>query len=102
MTAMIFAAVLEVGGDAVIRAGLRGHAWAVVALGAVGLGAYGVVINLLPMDFSKVLAGYVAFFALVSIAFGHIIFREAIPRSTWVGVSIMLIGSAVVQLGAAP
>jgi drug/metabolite transporter superfamily protein YnfA len=101
VTVMILAAVLEVGSDAVIRVGLRRRAWALGTLGAMGLGVCGVAINLLPMDFSKVLAGYVAFFALVSVAFGHIIFREAISRSTWVGVGIMLVGSAVVQLGAA-
>lgn len=101
VTVMLVAATLEVGGDAVIRAGLRGRAWLLVALGALVLGGYGVVVNLLPMDFSRLLVGYIAFFALVSVAFGHLVFHEAIPVSTWVGVGLMLAGSAVVQLGAA-
>ena len=102
VTVMLVAATLEVGGDAVIRTGLRGRAWSLVALGAVVLAGYGVVVNLLPMDFSRLLAAYVAFFALVSVAFGRVVFHEAIPLSTWVGVGLMLAGSAVVQLGAAP
>jgi drug/metabolite transporter superfamily protein YnfA len=101
VTVMLLAALLEVGGDAVIRAGLRGRAWLLVALGAVVLAGYGVVVNLLPMDFSRLLPGYVAFFALGSVTFGRLVFHEAIPVSTWVGVGLMLAGSACVQLGAA-
>lgn len=101
MTGTLLAAVLEVANDAVIRAGLRRRGWVVVALGATALGACGVVVNLLPFDFSRTLPGYVAFFALVSIAFGQIVFRDAMPRSTWIGVGLILIGSAVMQLGVA-
>jgi drug/metabolite transporter (DMT)-like permease len=54
------------------------------------------------MDFSKVLPSYIVFFALVSLAFGHLVFREAIPVSTWLGVGVMLVGSAIVQFGAPP
>jgi drug/metabolite transporter superfamily protein YnfA len=98
-TVMLVAALLEVGGDAMIRAGLRGSAWLLVGLGAMVLGAYGIVVNLLPIDFSKVFAGYVAFFALVSVAFGRLVFHEAVPASTWAGVGLMLAGSAIIQLG---
>ena len=98
---LCLAAVLEVASDAVIRAGLRRRGWVVVALGATALGGCGVVVNLLSIEFSKALPGYVAFFALVSMAFGQIVFREAMPRSMWIGVSLMLIGSAVMQLGVA-
>jgi len=41
----VAAALLEVGGDAVIRQGLRGGGWAFVAAGAVMLGGYGIVVN---------------------------------------------------------
>ena len=53
---MLLAAVLEVGGDAMIRAGLRARGWLLVALGAVVLGAYGIVLNRLPIDSRSCLA----------------------------------------------
>jgi small multidrug resistance family-3 protein len=98
---MLLAAVCEVGGDAMIRRGLRGRAWLLLVLGIATLGAYGVVVNLLPIDFSKLLATYVAFFAVVSVLFGMVVFQEAVPVSTWVGLGVILVGSAIVQLGSA-
>ncbi len=83
-----------------IRAGLRSRGWFLVALGALVLGAYGVVLNLLPIDFSKLLGAYVAFFALAGIAVGRIAFREQISASTWIGVTVVFVGSAIVQYGA--
>jgi drug/metabolite transporter superfamily protein YnfA len=97
---MLLAATCEVGGDALIRSGLRGRGWLVVGLGLATLGAYGVVVNLLPMDFSKLLATYVGFFAVVSVLFGRMLFGEAVPPSTWVGLLVILVGSAIVQFGA--
>ena len=48
------AAVLEVGGDAIIRRGLRGNGVAVVLAGFLALGCYGLVVNLVKsiMDWS--------------------------------------------------
>src|ERR1043166_2787961 len=82
---MLLAAACEVGGDAMIRSGLRHRGRVLVALGVATLGAYGVVVNLLPIDFSKLLATYVAFFALASVVFGRVAFGETIPLSTWIG-----------------
>jgi drug/metabolite transporter superfamily protein YnfA len=98
---MLVAATCEVGGDAMIRRGLRGRAWLLLVLGVATLGAYGVVVNLLPLDFSKLLATYVGFFAVVSVLFGMLLFKEAVPTSTWIGLSVILVGSAIVQFGAA-
>jgi small multidrug resistance family-3 protein len=97
---MMAAALCEVGGDAMIRAGMRGSGWLLGGLGVATLGAYGVVVNLLAIDFSKLLATYVAFFAIVSVAFGRLLFAEKIPGSTWLGLGVILIGSLIVQLGA--
>jgi small multidrug resistance family-3 protein len=97
---MLVAATFEVGGDAMIRAGLRGHGWAVCGLGVATLGGYGLIVNLLSLDFSRLLATYVGFFAIVSVAFGRVLFAETVPPSTWVGLAIILFGSAVLQMGA--
>ena len=75
---MLVAATLEVAGDAMIRSGLRGRGWFMVAIGFVVLGSYGVAVNQLPIDFSKLLGSYVGFFALVSVACGWIVFDERI------------------------
>lgn len=96
---MLVAAAFEVGGDALIRAGLRGKGWLLVVAGFAVLGSYGVVVNLLPMDFSKLLGTYVAFFAVVSVLFGRLVFAEAVPSSTWVGLAVIVAGSLIIQLG---
>lgn len=96
---MLAAAVFEVGGDAMIRTGLRGYGWLLCGLGVATLGAYGVVVNLLAIDFSKLLATYVGLFAIVSVVFGKMLFSESIPISTWAGLGVILVGSAIIQLG---
>jgi len=96
---MLVAAIFEVGGDAMIRGGMRRASWNLGGLGAVTLAAYGVVVNLLNIDFSRLLATYVAFFAIVSVVFGQWFFSETIPLSTWTGLGVILVGSAIIQFG---
>ncbi len=97
----IAAAVLEVGGDAVIRKGLRGSIIWFILTGFLMLGSYGVVVNTVRWDFSKLLGVYVAVFAVVSILAGRFIFRETIPLTTWLGLAIIVFGGAVIQAGSA-
>ncbi len=95
----IAAAVLEVGGDAIIRKGLRGSiAWFIVS-GFLILGCYGVVVNTVKWDFSRLLGVYVAVFAVVSVLTGRFVFKESIPLTTWVGLAIIVAGGAVIQAG---
>jgi drug/metabolite transporter superfamily protein YnfA len=101
MIVMLVAAALEVAGDALIRKGLRGSGIGLVALGFIVLGSYGVVVNLLQLDFSKLLGAYVGFFAIVSVLFGRFVFKEQVPLSTWIGLGVILAGSLVIQLGGA-
>jgi drug/metabolite transporter superfamily protein YnfA len=96
----IAAAVLEVGGDAVIRKGLHGSfIWFIVS-GFLMLGCYGVVVNTVKWDFSRLLGVYVAVFAVVSILAGRFVFKETIPVSTWLGLAIIVAGGTVIQVGA--
>lgn len=96
---LIGAAILEVGGDALIRKGLRGNGLAWVGLGAVALCSYGVVVNLLDINFSRLLGAYVGVFAIVTVLAGRFLFREEIPASTWAGLAVVLVGSLVIHLG---
>jgi hypothetical protein len=59
---IVAAAVLEVGGDAVVRSGLRGRQVLMVLLGCALLGAYGVMVNTVRWDFSRLFGVYVACF----------------------------------------
>jgi len=99
---MLFAAVFEVGGDALIRRGLDGRSLAWIFVGFVVLGTYGVLVNLVGLDFSRLLGGYVAWFAVVSVAFGRFVFRDAVAPSTWFGLLLIAAGSGVIQFGPRP
>ncbi|MGA7937361.1 MAG: hypothetical protein WCA35_27665, partial [Kovacikia sp.] len=95
----IAAAILEVGGDAVIRKGLIGSNLPVILGGGLMLAGYGLVVNLVRWDFSKLLGVYVAVFALVSILGGRFLFKETIPTSTWVGLAVIITGGLIIQSG---
>ena len=95
----IAAALLEVGGDAVIRKGLRGNIVWYVILGFFMLGCYGVVVNTVKWDFSRLLGVYVAVFAVVSVLTGRFLFKEIVTPSTWIGLAIIVVGGEVIQVG---
>jgi small multidrug resistance family-3 protein len=65
----------------------------------VALAGYGLVVNSVKWDFSKLLGVYVGFFALVSILFGKFILGETIPPSTWWGLALIILGGMVIQFG---
>ncbi len=98
-TLFVAAAVLEVAGDAFIRKGLRGSGAALIAVGFAVLGSYGIVVNLANIDFSRLLGAYVGVFAVVSVAFGRLVFRDHVPPSTWLGLAVILVGSLIIHLG---
>ena len=98
---LIAAAALEVGGDALVRRGLRGGGFVFVILGVIVLGSYGIVVNLVDWDFSRLLGVYVAVFAVLSVLVGRWIFRETISTPTWSGLMLIVAGGMVIQFGQA-
>jgi small multidrug resistance family-3 protein len=96
----IAAAILEVGGDALIRKGLRGSGLALIVAGFVVLGCYGLVVNIVRWDFSRLLGVYVAVFAVISVLAGRAFFRENVPVSTWIGLAVIVAGGLIIQFGA--
>jgi len=94
-------ALLEVGGDAVVRKGLKGYNIVLIAAGGIMLASYGLLVNTVRWDFSKLLGVYVAVFAIVSILCGKFLFGENIPPSTWLGLAIIIAGGLVIQFGRA-
>jgi drug/metabolite transporter superfamily protein YnfA len=98
---LLVAAIFEVAGDAVIRKGLRGGGLAIIAIGFVMLGTYGVVVNLLGWDFSRLLGVYVAVFAAVAVLAGRFVFGETVPITTWTGLAVVIAGGLIIQFGPA-
>ena len=95
----VLAALLEVGGDALMRRGLRGGGLLFILAGIAVLGSYGLVVNTVKWDFSKLLGVYVAFFALTSVLCGRVLFKESIPLSTWIGLAVIMAGGFIIQFG---
>jgi len=93
------AAVLEVGGDALIRHGRHGGGWFFLFAGFLVLGSYGLFVNRAPLDFSRLLGAYVAAFAVLGVLAGRFVFQEKIPTSTWLGLALIVVGGLVIQLG---
>jgi len=99
MALMALAALFEVAGDALIRRGLDARAAPFVAAGFAVLGTYGVIVNLVRLDFARLLGAYVAWFALASVLFGRFVFRNRVTAATWVWLALVFAGSAVIQFG---
>jgi small multidrug resistance family-3 protein len=92
-------ALLEVGGDAVVRRGLRGSSVGIILTGGLLLAGYGLLVNTVRWDLSRLLGVYVSVFALVSVMCGRFVLGEVVPSSTWVGLAIIVAGGLVIQFG---
>jgi len=96
---LILAAVLEAGGDAVIRAGLHGASvgrrMALYACGAAVLFAYGYIVNAPPWNFGRLLGLYVVFFFLIAQIVSALAFGQPPTRPVLIG-GIMIVGGGVV------
>ncbi len=95
MTAWIVllgAACLEVGGDALVRWGLKSGQVLGFVLGGLVLFSYGVVVNLPKWDFSRLLGVYIALFFVVSQITGYFIFHEPMTEGRFAGGFLILVG----------
>jgi small multidrug resistance family-3 protein len=96
------AAVLEAGGDALVRSGLRAPtplarvAW--FAVGAIVLFAYGYVVNTPAWDFGRLLGLYVVFFFVVAQLISWLVFHQYPTRQIWVGGAFIIAGGLVMSL----
>lgn len=94
------AAILEAGGDALVRAGLRspaaGARAAFFALGAVALFAYGWTVNAPPWDFGRILGIYVVFFFMIAQLISWSFFHQPPSRSVLIGGLLIVSGGLVI------
>ena len=91
---LTLSALLEVGGDAGMRAGLQGRR-AGFALGGLLLISYGLVVNLPKWDFGRLMGVYIAIFFLVSQAVAVIAFHERLRLPSLIGGSLIVAGGIV-------
>jgi small multidrug resistance family-3 protein len=91
------AAVLEVGGDALCRAGVRGGKVGLLILGGVVLWLYGITVNAPRWHFGRLLGVYIAVFFVVSQIVAVGIFREPSSPSRLLGGALIVAGGLVLS-----
>ena len=97
---LLAAAVLEIGGDALIRRGLLQSTSVWLALGAAMLVAYGMVVNLnRSIAFGRLMGLYIAMFFLTSQIISAAVFAERPSPSLIVGGALIVAGGLVIQMG---
>src|ERR1700733_7980628 len=89
---LVMAACLEVGGDALVRWGLKSGQILGFVSGALVLFSYGLVVNLPKWDFSQLLGIYIVLFFIFSQMTGYFIFHEAITQGRFFGGLLIMAG----------
>jgi drug/metabolite transporter superfamily protein YnfA len=97
---LLAAACLEVGGDAIVRIGLKSYAGlaqtAIILLGGIVLLAYGIFVNFAPADFGRLLGVYVVLFFVIAQVVNLIAFNIQPAAPILVGGVFILIGGLVI------
>jgi small multidrug resistance family-3 protein len=101
---LLAAAVLEAGGDAIVRSGLHspgaGRRAALLLLGGVVLFAYGYVVNAPPWDFGRLLGLYVVFFFVVAQLLSWLVFHQPPSLAVWWGGAFVVTGGVIMAVAA--
>jgi drug/metabolite transporter superfamily protein YnfA len=99
---LLVAAILEAGGDALVRVGLNsstlGTRTAFFAAGALVLFAYGLAVNAPPWDFGRLLGVYVTLFFLVAQAINLVVFGVRPQLPIYLGGSLIIAGGLLITL----
>jgi drug/metabolite transporter superfamily protein YnfA len=103
MAFLLLAAVLEAGGDALVRSGIHSPTLARRALlflvGGLVLTAYGYTVNAPPWDFGRLLGIYVVFFFVVAQLIAWLAFSQKPSSTVLLGGVLIVAGGLVVSLG---
>lgn len=96
---LFLAAVLEAGGDTIVRKALHqspgGMRWLSFAAGALVLFSYGVVVNAPDWDFGRLLGLYVVFFFIVAQLMSWLVFNQTPSLATLLGGALIAAGGIV-------
>ena len=97
---LLFASLLEAGGDALVRGALRSSQGAMRVLlfvaGAAVLFAYGCVVNSPSWDFGRLLGLYVVFFFIMAQLIAGFAFGQLPSRSLVIGGLLIVSGGLVI------
>ena len=102
LLALLAAALLEVGGDALVRGGLNaGSAWprfGLIGTGGLVLLAYGMAVNAPAWDFGRLLGVYVAIFFVVAQLVNFAAFGSRPGSGVLVGGALIVAGGLIVAV----
>jgi small multidrug resistance family-3 protein len=97
MTVLVGAAMLEVGGDALMRLGLhQSPVW--LAAAVLVLGAYGFTVNQGALDFGRLMGAYIAVFFVVSQVIALTAFHNPPGLRTLAGGALIVAGGIVMMV----
>jgi small multidrug resistance family-3 protein len=100
---LLIAALLEAGGDAIVRSGLKAPTSfsraAFFLVGALVLFAYGYVVNAPPWDFGRLLGVYVVFFFVAAQFISVFLFHTRPSTSTLIGGALIVLGGIIISFG---
>jgi hypothetical protein len=96
---LFLAAVLEAGGDALVRSGLGASAgplrWAFFVVGGLVLFSYGYVVNTPTWEFGRLLGVYVVFFFVVAQLISWLWFGQPPARGVLLGGAFIVTGGVI-------
>ena len=99
---LLLAAVLEAGGDALVRSAMQASTVTVrltlLALGAIVLCAYGYAVNRPPWDFGRLIGVYVVFFFLMAQAIAWLAFNQRPTGPMVVGGAFVVVGGVIISM----
>src|SRR5262245_57960330 len=99
---LLVAALLETGGDALVRSGLQATTNTRRALlfliGAVVLFSYGYVVNSPPWDFGRLLGVYIVFFFIAAQLISYIAFGMIPSKAVLLGGVLIVSGGLIISL----
>jgi len=95
---LTLAAILEVSGDFLMRVGLGGRRWGLVA-GALLLAGYGLLVNQPSWAFGRTLGLYIAVFFVTSQLVAFLATGERPSPALWLGGVLIVAGGLVIHVG---
>jgi hypothetical protein len=100
---LFVAAVLEAGGDALVRNGLHAATGPgrlfFFLIGAAVLFAYGYVVNSPPWEFGDLLGVYVVLFFITAQLVSYVFFRTTPSKTLLLGGAFIVIGGVIISIG---
>jgi drug/metabolite transporter superfamily protein YnfA len=92
---LVCAALLEVGGDALIRQGLERRT-SLIVCGALTLATYGILVNQGSLDFGRLMGCYIAVFFVISQLIAVILFHQVPSARTLLGGALIVGGGLAI------